>query len=411
MRRSRHYVPVTRRAFVGTLAATMLGASLRPGEAQPAGEADPGPRLSLLLQEFDRQGTHRTGSRGDLVSGQWLTTELQRWRVSATLEPFTFPRTDITNAYLQLRERRIDGLPLFDAPFTDDLGVVGRLGTAEANTEIVVVESTSPAWPPLRRTTKSGGIVLLTIGARPGLRAADAPDYASPVGVPVLQVSSEEAAALRDEAAKGSGVRLVVDAKRVPGEAVNLVARIRGRDASAPPLVVCASRSAWWRATSERGGALVCLLDVGRALSFARPLRDCVLLATSGGEIGGPGLQAAIAKHPEWLEAHAWLCLGPNLGAKERSARVLQATDAALATLVREAAAAADVTLQDVPADEPLGGDAQRLPASVKRVQLAASGNPHRGLASDRWPEAVAASALAAEAGIAVQVARKLALS
>ena len=401
---------MTRRAFVGSVAASMVAASRRAG-AQPAGEADAAARLSLTLQEFDRQGNHRTGTRPDLGSAQWLTTELQAWRISASLEPFAFERTDVVNAYVQLRERRIDGLPLGDANLGDSFGVVGRLGAPEANTEIALVESTSPAWPAIRKTTRAGAIVLVTVAGRPGLAPVEAPDYRAPFGPPVLQVSSDEATTLWNEAQKGSAVRVVVDAKRTPGEAVNLVARVRGRDASAAPLVVCATRTSWWRGTSERGGGLACVLEIARALSTARPLRDCVLVALSGHELGGIGLEALLRKRPELASARAWLCVGPNLGARERSARVVQASDEALLTIARESATASGVSFDEGAITEALGSDADRLPPEIKRVRLAARGNVYRGLAADRWPDAASTAALAAESKAAAEIARRLALS
>jgi len=401
---------MTRRAFVGSLAASLLSPTLGRAAAPPSADPDTAARLALVLQEFDRQGNHRTGTRPDLASAQWLTTELQAWRISATLETFAFERTDVVNAYVQLRERRIDGLPLFDASLTDSFGVVGRLGAPEANTEIAIVESTSPAWPALRTTTRAGAVVLITVAARPGLAPADAPDYQAPFGPPVLQVSSEEGTALRDEAQKGSGVRVVVEAKRTPAEGFNLVARIRGRDVAAPPLVVCATRSAWWRSTSERGGGLACLLELARALSSMRPLRDCVFVAVSGHEIGGVGIKALLGKHPELTNARAWLCLGPNLGARDRSARVVAASDQALAGLVRESATTANLAVDEVPAGDALGSDADRLPPAVARVRLGARGNPYRGLAADRWPDAADPATLAAEAKLAAELARRLAL-
>jgi hypothetical protein len=362
-------------------------------------------RLALLVQEYDRQGNHRTGTRGDLLSAQWLSTQMQGWRVAASLEPFAFPRVDVANAYLQQRDRRLDGVPLYDAAFTDAFGVVGRLGPPGAGTEVAVVASGTPEWPTLRRTTKAGAIVLISKGARPGLALQDAPDYGAPFGPPVLQVNSDDAAWLREQVEKQADVRVVVEAKREPAQAFNVFGRIRGRDPAATPLVVSASRSGWWRAVSERGGGLACLLEAVRAVSAIRPLRDCVFVAVTGSELADVGLAALLDRHPELRAASAWVHLGPNLGAATRGPLVAQGTDDELVAAAREAAAAAGVEVEARPGNAALSW----APANGRLVSLLTTGNTYARLASDRWPDALSLPALAAQSTAVVGLVRGLA--
>lgn len=361
-------------------------------------------RLALLVQEYDRQGNHRTGTRGDLLSAQWLSTQMQGWRVAASLEPFTFPRVDVLNAYLQERERRVDGVPLYDATFTDAFGVFGRLGAPQADTEVAVVGSDDPAWPGLRRQTKAAAIVFVAKGARAGLAPQDAPDYGTPFGPPVLQVSSEEAGWLREQIEKQASVRVVLEAKREPAQAFNVFARIRGRDPGAAPLVVSASRSGWWRAVSERGGGLACLLEAVRAVSAIRPLRDCVFVAVTGSELGDLGTPALLEKHPELQTASAWVRLGPDLGASGRGSFLAETSDETLAAAARNAATGAGVEVETRP-----GGPASPSLANGRLISFVTTGNPYARLASDRWPDAVSVPALAAQATALVTLVRGLA--
>ena len=395
----------TRRAFVRTLGVS-AAAVCAPGSllAQGAAGGELEQRLTLLVQEYDRQGNHRTGTRGDLLSAQWLSTQMQGWRVAASLEPFAFTRVDVLNAYLQERERRVDGVPLYDATFTDAFGVFGRLGPPEAATEVAVVASDDPTWPGLRRQTKAAAIVLVAKGARAGLAPQDAPDYGTPFGPPVLQVSSEEAGWLRQQIEKQASVRVVLEAKREPAQAFNVFARIRGRDPGAAPLVVSASRSGWWRAVSERGGGLACLLEAVRAVSAIRPLRDCVFVAVTGGELGDLGTAALIEKHPELGTASAWVRLGPDLGTSARGSLVAETSDEALAAAAREAAVGAGVEVETR-----RGNSAAPFHANGRVISVFATGNPYSRLASDRWPDAVSVQALAAQATIVVGLVRGLA--
>jgi hypothetical protein len=387
---------------LGVSAAGACAPRIAEGQAAPGAELDQ--RLAMLVQEYDRQGTHRTGTRGDLLSAQWLSTQMQAWRVSAQLEPFAFPRVEVANAYLQERTRRLDGVPLYDATFTDEFGVFGRVGPPQAGTEVAVVASDDAAWPGLRRATRAAAIVLVAKGARAGLAPQDALDYGAPFGPPVLQVSSEEAAWLREQIEKQASVRVVVDAKREPAQAFNVFARVRGRDPAAAPLVVTASRSGWWRAASERGGGLACLLEAVRAATVIRPVRDCVFAAVTGSEIGDLGTAALNEKHPELRTAGAWVRLGANLGAAARGTLVAECTDEILATSARDAAAGtgADVEVRRG------SGDAAG-PAGGRLVSLFTAGNPYARLASDRWPDALSLPALASQAAVVVALVRSLA--
>ena len=262
---------MTRKEFLR--AAGMSAAGLAVGHVarlRGAEDEDLRRRLTLLVQEYDRQGNHRAGSRPDTVSAQWLSTAMQTWRVSATLDAVPLERVDPVASFVQFRERRIEGVPLYDGTFTDAAGVYGRLGLPEAGTEIALLDSDAPAWTSIRRNGTRAAIVLVTRGRRPGLTLQDAPDFAAPFGPPVLQVSSEEGDWLRQQAEKPPDVRLVLEVRRAATQAFNVLARVRGRDPSLPPLVVSAPRSAWWRGTGERGGALAVKFEAAylRKLDF-----------------------------------------------------------------------------------------------------------------------------------------------
>lgn len=396
---------VSRRAFVRALGVSAAAAcAQRVLRAQTPAGGDLEQRLALLVQEYDRQGTHRTGTRGDLLSAQWLSTQMQGWRVAASLEPFGFPRLEVSNAYLQERERRVDGVPLYDAPVTDAFGVFGRLGPPGAGTELAVLASDDAAWPALRRESKASAVVLVAKGARAGLAPQDAPDYLAPFGPPVLQVSSEEAGWLREQIEKQASVRVVVEAKREQAQAFNVFARVRGRDPGAAPLVVSASRSGWWRAVSERGGGLACLLEAVRAVSSSRPLRDCVFVAVTGSELGDLGTPALLEKHPELRTASAWVRLGASLGASSRTPLAFDTPDEGLAAAAREAAAGAGVEVESRPADA-----ASAVPPNERSISFFTTANPFARLASDRWPDAMSVPALASQATAIVALVRSLA--
>jgi hypothetical protein len=76
-------------------------------------------RLAAVIQAYDAQGNHRTGTEVDTASAQWLAEEVRRLGVKSSLESFALNRVDPQSCYLRVGSRRIDGVPLFDAGFTD----------------------------------------------------------------------------------------------------------------------------------------------------------------------------------------------------------------------------------------------------------------------------------------------------
>jgi hypothetical protein len=401
---------MTRKDFL-RLAALSAGAWLtgRLPAASAAGDAA-AERVGLLIQEFDRQGNHRTGTRPDVVSGQWLATAMQGWTVGATLEPFALNRVDPVAASVQFRERRIDGVPLFDGGFTDAAGVTGRFGVPGRGVDIALVDAGDPAWRDVRRGSAVAGVVLVTRGGRPGLALEDAPDFATPSGPPVLQVSSDDGVFLREQAERAPDARLTLDVRRTSVRALNVVARIKGRDAALAPVVISAPRSAWWRAAGERGGGLACLAELSRALSSARLVRDCVLVSLTGSELGLIGFSAFAAARRDLVEgARAWVCLGPNLGASGGTGLWVHHSSPDLGTAAAGALADAGVTVEGNRGGEPAGEAARIEAAGGAWLWLCGRGNPYERLAADRWPDAVSVDAVARISSAVAAVVLRLA--
>jgi hypothetical protein len=162
-------------------------------------------RIARIIREFEQQGFHRTGTVVDRLSADWLSKEVHSAGLVPSQESFSLNRVDLVANRLIVADRRIDGVPLFDGAFTDTGGVNGRLGMLDSDAEIRLAETApnAAASGPLgdaRRTSRCKAIVCTTRGARPGLCPSNADFFLRPAGPPVLQVSSEEAAWLNDQA-------------------------------------------------------------------------------------------------------------------------------------------------------------------------------------------------------------------
>src|SRR5687768_14685722 len=110
-----------RRDCLSIAKASMCGAlaSSRSIVAQSGTQEELERRIFRLIQEYEQQGFHRTGTAVDLGSGDWLCEEVRRIGLVPERESFALSRIDPAKPGLIVRDRRIEGLPLFDGTFTD----------------------------------------------------------------------------------------------------------------------------------------------------------------------------------------------------------------------------------------------------------------------------------------------------
>jgi hypothetical protein len=267
-------------------------------------------RIRRIIHAFEEQGFHRTATSVDRASANWLREEGHQAGLTASLESFSLHRVDPLSAVLIVGDRRVEGIPLSDAAFTNERGVRGRLGTLDSDAEIGLAESIPNAagagrLGEARRRNRHKAIVCITRGGGPGLCPSNADSFLQPFGPPVLQVGSEHAVWLREQAQRGVDVQVLAHVRRTPSEAFNVTAKITGADPALPPLVVMTPRSGWYWCASERGGGLACWLELMRILSSAKPTRDVVFVASSGHELGHLGINAFVDRHPLVTSPHA----------------------------------------------------------------------------------------------------------
>jgi hypothetical protein len=314
---------ITRRRWL-SIASAGACAALAPPRLAAAGDesqADLERRISRIVDEYSRQGFHRTGTRVDNRSGDWLCEEVRRADATPARDPFSLSRVDPGTASLSVGGRRIEGLPLFDGAFTGAGGVRGRLGPAGSDAEIGVAEgapNTAGGGPlgDARRQQRHKALVFVTRGGRPGLCPSNADSFLAPFGPPVLQVSSDALVRLREHTERRSEAHLIAPATRTNTSAFNVTARIKGKSARLLPLVVMTPRSGWYSCASERGGGIACWLALMRSFVGRQPARDVVFVASSGHELGHLGIDAFIARNPGIVkDSAAWIHLGANIGA------------------------------------------------------------------------------------------------
>jgi hypothetical protein len=347
-------------------------------------------RAAAWLRAWDAQGLHRTGTDGDAAGAAWLAAEAAALGADVTSETFSLERVDPIEAYVVLGDTRIAGVPVFDAPPTDLVGISGTLGPAGSDAEIGVAEL-SPhtvyggAYRTLRRTSRHRALLIVCQGEQPGLGLLNAEQFRDPYGVPALLVSSEAGAAVR----AASRARVVAAYRRTPVTARNVIVTIPGRDPALPPTVVMTPRSAWWQSTAERGGGLVCWLEVLRALRTAPPAMDVVLAANSGHELGHLGLDEFVARRPGWERRAVWLHFGANLGATGGRLTVMSAQDDLRGLAAGALTAAGQPPDVLAPSTQVPSGETRDIHLAGGHYVTFVGSNAWFHLPQDRWPQTV----------------------
>src|SRR5580704_11195694 len=196
-------------ATAAALAGSTYG--LRPvfAENRPAWSAQE-QRIAETVETYDAQGNHRTATSADTESAVWLATRIRQFAVEPAFEPFAVDRVDPISCHVRIANRRIDGVPAFDANFTDADGVRGTLGELGSDADIALVETQPFTLVEPRRELRGAvadarrsrhkGVIVITRGSRPGLFLLNAPSFKTPFGPPMLQVSEAEGGWLKARA-------------------------------------------------------------------------------------------------------------------------------------------------------------------------------------------------------------------
>src|ERR1051325_2476348 len=90
-------------------------------------------RAAKFVGEYSAEGFHRPAPAGDRASADRLVRAVGAAGAAARLEPFPLSRVDPGPAFVEIDGRRLDGLPMFDAPFTDADGLRARVGGIDSD--------------------------------------------------------------------------------------------------------------------------------------------------------------------------------------------------------------------------------------------------------------------------------------
>ncbi len=371
-------------------------------------------RIARLIQGYDSQGIHRTGTAVDNASADWLAREIRAIGLEPEKPSFALSRVEVIRAEALVGSTVLTGLPRFDAPPTGPKGVTGVLGPIGGDTPIglaVTDPRSTPETETLREKFGHRAIIQVTDGGMPGLCPINADRFTEPFGPPLLQLSNEHTDVLEDAVAAGATVEVTIETERYDSRAFNVTARVPGRDTDLPPLIVMTPRSGWWSCASERGGGLVVFCEIMRSLAEAAPAREVIFTANSGHELGHLGLMRFIEDNPGIIgDAHCWIHLGANFGSAVAPRVRFQAANEELRVAGLNAFASQGLALDwETPVGERPGGEAREIFDHGGRYVSLLGGNGLFHNPTDHWPDAIDVDKTVKLAQAFTMLARKLA--
>ena len=370
-------------------------------------------RISQIIEEYDSQGFHRTGTDTDHESANWLAQKVHNLGLETVHEKFDLNRVIPISCNLTIDNRVIEGLPMFDCIPTDSAGISGSIGNAGDDVDIAIIEIHHGAagyTDELMEARTSGrykGIVAVTIGERPGLMAINTPDFNEYFGVPILQVSSEEKEFLSNISKTTATAKLVVNVELEESKSYNIVSGIKGQDSNLSPIVVMTPRSGWWHCASERGGGIACWLEVMRAIKNEGSLRDVFFVATSAHELGAHGIHAFLGNRPEFVkEVDIWIHFGANVGAADAHGTRYSATNQDLIDKTDSLLKNHGVSqIESTIVGQILGRESAEVAKRGGTVIALVGDNALFHLENDRWPQAVDVNKVAEYANVFTELA------
>src|SRR5215467_6709815 len=66
-------------------------------------------RIAQIIRAYEEQGPHRTGTKVDQTSGDWLVSEVRHSGLTPAREIFKISRIDPVTALISINGRRVEG--------------------------------------------------------------------------------------------------------------------------------------------------------------------------------------------------------------------------------------------------------------------------------------------------------------
>lgn len=326
----------TRRAILrgcgGMLVSACLGAPAFPRRLgrrpeKPTASPISGASIYQDLITYYNLGDHRTATKGDLRTSDWIAAELRKAGLAVGFESFLVSQFFVSKTDLLIDNRVIASFPLWpprstgpnplEAPLTvfqhdHSRGVAGSVAVVtfpfDPRASLLPVHCDT-----IEAAARAGAraVIAITQGPTGEIIAMNTPPDQRPWPVPVLLAPGRNQREILDAASRGAPASFLLDGRSDPATARNVVGTARTGKRT---IVVSTPQSGWFRCAGERGPGIALFLGLARWANKHLPDAGLVFVSTSGHEIGQIGMARFLReKAPSPGGAGVWVHLGAGI--------------------------------------------------------------------------------------------------
>jgi len=273
--------------------------------------------ISSILEDYHNQGIHRTGSEGDNANSIWFAEKIENMGLKPIKHEFLFNKIDINQVKLEIKNKEIEGIPIYDSIKKNSYELSGEFGPFTSDAIIGFDHiRTERRLTNERNKNRHEILVFSKKNFLDGIRPINAERFDNPFHPPILHVSNKYGPMLKSLSKKREKAKVILDVNRSKQIASNISTKIKGTKEDLSPIIIMTPKSGWWQCVSERGGGIASFLELMRDLKSNPPKRDFIFLATTGHELGHLGLKNFLKENKSLVDnAFFWLQLGANFGA------------------------------------------------------------------------------------------------
>ena len=316
-----------------------LGSAQAAAPNQPVSDPLSGTSLYKTVLKYSEFEEHRTGSKSDIATSQWIVDELKEAGLKTELKPWKLRQFFLKDCELKVDGKRIESFPgwypntnpvkgplaLFDPSNTGNLkGHIAFAGLkygAVSNTGMLKI---------VEKVREAGAIGLIVacknFGDSGMLTAANAEQkgqgseyYQTPLPLPTVVVAGDDETQLTESASAGKKASIkITGISKKNVTAYNVVGTLKRGDQW---VIITTPSSGWFQCSGERGPGVALFLGLARWAAKTDSKYSYIFIANSGHEMAYMGAHYAPAEYlPENKitkeNVACWFHLGAAIGCR-----------------------------------------------------------------------------------------------
>ncbi len=292
-----------------------------------------GEALFAAVKKFVALGEHRTGTKTDFATSQWLKNDLDKWGFKTEFVRFPLTQFFFEKGNISIEQKQLDVLPLWPVSPKVNPSQKGILVNGDKANDLSAVKgklvlTTLPQAggalneaieKHLDKFIQAGakGILAITPSNTGEIVAHNTRESTQAWAIPVWQVASKDTAIFQSAITSSSAVTVTIEGKSKAIEARDIVGRFGN---GKKYVVISTPISGWFTCGGERGPGLAAWLALAEWVS-KNPSQFAdytfVFTGNSGHELDNHGASVFAEKAaPKPEDTRLWIHLGAAIAAK-----------------------------------------------------------------------------------------------